>query len=139
MNSSACYSLTLVLGFVSTSANAEWTQLANDTHHEAALYIDKDSVKQTGPMAIYRQIHVFDQGPMVRNQALSSKLSVYEYDCMNSKLRVLQTSGFSAAWAMGEKVELRPPAENLYQWQVLPNNALGKIMLDMLCPSSKDD
>ena len=139
MNSLGRYFIFVLLISIRASAIAEWTQVAKATRNESAQYIDQETIRQSGPMAIYRQVHVLTQGPALPNQGISSKLSVYEYDCMNSKLRVLETSGFSAAWAQGEKIELQPSSPTSRQWQNLPNHALGQVTFNMLCPSGKDD
>lgn len=139
MNSFGRCSIFLALVFFGPYATAEWTKLSDGILGEAGHYIDQDSVKQAGPMAIYRQVKVLSQEPAMLNQGIRSKLSVYEYDCMNSKLRVLETSGFSATWAKGEETVLQPSLPNLRQWQDLPDHALGQVTFNMLCPSGKDD
>lgn len=139
MNSLGRYFISLFLVLFGSSAIAEWTKVSNDVLRESEHYIDQYSVKQAGPMAIYRQVNVLSQEPGLMNQGIRSKLSVYEYDCMNTKLRVLETSGFSAAWAKGEKIEVQPSSPSSRQWQDLPAHALGQVTFNMLCPSGKDD
>jgi hypothetical protein len=133
------YFTCVVSVLVSSSAIAEWTKVSNDVLRESEQYIDQDSVKQSGPMAIYRQVHVLSQGSELLDEGVSSRLSVYEYDCMNIKLRVLEISGFSEAWAKGQKTGLQPASPNSRQWQDLPSHALGQVTFNMLCPSGKDD
>jgi hypothetical protein len=139
VNSPGRYFFALLVVLLSSSVNAEWTRVSKGDLLERQHYIDHASVKQSGPMAIYRQVHVLSQEPELRNQGIQSKFAVYEYDCMNSKLRVLETSVFSAAWAKGEKKVLQPSSPDSKQWQDLPNHALGRVTLNLLCPSGKDD
>ena len=139
MNSLGHSFIALYLVLFGSVAIAEWTKVSNDLSNESGHYIDQDSVKQAGPMAIYRQVKVLSQDPLVLNQGIRSKLSIYEYDCMNTKFRLLEAFGFSAAWAKGEKIELQPTESNSRQWQDLPIHALGQVTFNMLCPSGKDD
>lgn len=125
--------------FVTPVVFAEWVKVS-DTHlSEPEHYIDIDSVKQMGPMAIYRQVNVLSQGSALIPKDISSKLALHEYDCMNKKLRVLQSTGFSEAWAKGEQTVLVSPSPNSKAWQELPMGPLGQITWDALCPSGKDD
>jgi len=118
---------------------AGWEKI-NHTHaSEPEHYLDIDSVKQMGPMAIYRQVHVLNQGPGLIPTDVLSKLSIHEYDCMNKKFRVLQSTGFSETWAKGEKRVLVSPSQNSRVWQDLPMGPLGQMTLDTLCPGGKDD
>lgn len=133
------YFLSIVMFLSSTTVMAEWMKIANGNLLEPEQYIETSSVKQTGPMAIYRQVSVLSQGPGLLAKDFSSRLSIYEYDCMNSKLRVLQSSEFSGAWASGEKIVLQTTLVGLKEWHDLPPHALGQTAFDILCPGSKAD
>ncbi len=127
----------MVLVLMCTTAGAEWKKIANGNWQEPEQYIEMDSVKQTGPMAIYRQVNVLSQGGALLPKGVSSKLSLYEYDCMNSKFRVLQTSAYSETWATGDKVVLPSPTHKSTAWQDVPAQSLGQIALSMLCPGTE--
>ena len=116
---------------------AEWQRIGDGHAKELEYYLDMPSVKQTGPMSIYRQIQVLSQGAALKQQSFASTLSLYEYDCMSAKLRVLQVMGFSQAWGKGDQVLVS--TSNASAWQVLPDSPLGQQTLDLLCPSGKDD
>jgi len=133
------YLLITGLGFVGLAANAEWTKIINPSPQEQELYMDMDSVKQTGPMAIHRQVNILSQGSELRAKGIASQVSLYEYDCMNSKLRVLETSVYSKAWAAGETTLMPLPPQSAKEWLNLPAHALGQIALEMVCPGSKSD
>ena len=121
----------------STTVFAEWQRITDDNAKELEHYVDMQSVKQTGPMSIYRQIQVLSQGAALKPQSLASTLSLHEYDCMSAKLRVLQVTGFSQAWGEGDKVLVSTSPASA--WQALPDSPLGQQMVDLLCPSGKDD
>jgi hypothetical protein len=132
------YFIGLSFIFVSPFALADWQVLSDGGSQDSEHYIDLQNVKQTGPMAIYRQVHVLSQGRAVADNGVLSTLALYEYDCMNTKFRVLQTSGFSRQWAEGQPVtssESSGPAE----WLALSMQALGKKTFDLLCPDGKDN
>ena len=131
------YSLSLALVFIAASAGAEWKKIANGSSQEPEQYIDLDSVKQAGPMAIYRQVNVLSQVGALPTKGASSKLSLQEYDCMNSKFREVQATAYSEAWATGEKVVLESPTQNSKAWQDLPAQSLGRSVLNMVCPGAE--
>jgi len=133
------YCLIIGLGFIGMTASAEWTKIGNASSQESEFYMDLDSVKQTGPMAIHRQINILSQGSELRAKGVASQLSLYEYDCMNSKLRVLEISAYSKAWAAGETTVMPLPPQSAKEWLNLPANALGQIALEMVCPGAKSD
>lgn len=131
------YFISIVLILFSPSVIAEWTKVADGNILELEHYIEMNSVKQTGPMAIYRQVNVLSQGPVLLAQDLSSKLSIYEYDCMNSKFRILESFGYSKLWATGERVVLQSPSQRSKEWHDLPPHSLGQITFDILCPGDR--
>ena len=118
---------------------AEWQQLSQENAHDIQHYLDQQSVKQTGPMSIYRQVRVLSQGTGLKPYNVESMISLHEYDCMNAQLRVLQVTGFSRPWGAGDKVLVTLPASGANAWQALPDSPLGQQMVDSLCPSGKDD
>ena len=130
-------SAAICLWLTSTSVFAEWQRIGDGHAKELEYYLDMPSVKQTGPMSIYRQIQVLSQGAALKQQSFASTLSLYEYDCMSAKLRVLQVTGFSQAWGKGDQVLVS--TSDAGAWQVLPDSPLGQQTLDLLCPSGKDD
>lgn len=89
-------------------------------------------------MSIYRQVQVLSQGAELQPQLLASSISLYEYDCMNAKLRVLQVSDFSQRWGKGDKLSASLPASTFNNWRELPDSPIGQPALDILCPSGKD-
>ena len=127
-------SISMMLVLICTTAGAEWKKIANGNGQESEQYIEMDSVKQTGPMAIYRQVNVLSQGGALLAEGVSSKLSLHEYDCMNSKFRVLKISAYIETWAAGDKVVLQSHTQTSKNWQDLPPKSLGQITLSMICP-----
>ena len=121
---------------ISAFASAEWTKIENGNALESEKYVDLDSVKQSGPMAIHRQVQVLSQGGELLAKGIGSELSLYEYDCMNSKFRVLETTAFAANWAAGGKVLLQTPPPNNKDWQNLPLRPLGQIAMNLVCPGA---
>jgi hypothetical protein len=133
------YLISIVFVLISPAVIAEWTKVADGNMFIPDQYIDMSSVKQAGPMAIYRQVNVLSQGTALLTEDLASKLSIYEYDCMNNTFRVLQSIGFSKAWATGDQVVLQSTSQNLREWHDLPLHPLGQGTFDILCPGGKVD
>ncbi|MBU3694536.1 MAG: hypothetical protein FGM40_06865 [Rhodocyclaceae bacterium] len=116
-----------------TNAPADWTPLGVEGPLAMVHYMDAERVRQTGPMAIYRQVHVLSQRQATAARDSGSTVSVHEYDCMNRKFRTVQATVFSQPWAAGEIVaEQQPPAP--VAWQDLPAGLLGEALFDTLCP-----
>ena len=133
------YVILLMLASVNSSVYATWEKVSEANAADPEMYIEMESVKQAGPMSIYRQVKVLSQGPALNVNRMGSKVELYEYDCMNSKLRILQVSGYSQAWATGEAADAPPLNAVMREWQDLPKSQLGQATLNTLCPSGKDD
>ncbi len=132
------YFVALFCIFTSPFVMAEWQILSDGGSHEPQQYIDLHSVKQAGPMAIYRQVQVLSQGAAVSTPGVLSTLLLYEYDCMNTKFRLLEVTGFSMQWAKGQAMTLSVPSSPT-KWLPLPLQALGQKTFDLLCPDGKDN
>ena len=132
----------LLCGFLvgmSSSVLAEWQRLDIEPEDTSELYMDTLSVKQTGPMAIYRQVQILKQGPNLLWPTAASTTTLYEYNCMNSLVRVLQVAGFDKLWAAGNTLELLPPSPDMAQWhRTSAVVSLAQPMVDTLCPRGSD-
>ena len=131
----------LLCGFLagtSSSVLAEWQRLDIEPEDASELYMDALSVKQAGPMAIYRQVQVLKQGPNLLWPTAASTTTLYEYNCMNSLVRVLQVVGFDKPWATGNTLELLPPSPDTAQWHTSAVVSLAQSMVDTLCPRGDD-
>jgi hypothetical protein len=132
------YFIGLFFIFGSSCGLAQWQILSGGGPTDAEQYIDLQNVKQTGPMAIYRQAQVLSQGAAVSTNGVLSTLALYEYDCMNTKFRLLETTGFSMLWAKGQAMALSAPSSPA-KWLPLPLHALGQKTFDLLCPGGNDN
>jgi len=132
------YFIGLFFIFVPPLVAAEWQILSNGGSQDFEQYIDLENVKQTGPMAIHRQVYVLSQGHAVEANGILSTLALHEYDCMNTKFRVLRTSGFRKQWAEGQSMTLSE-SNGSAEWLSLSVQALEKKTFDLLCPDGKDN
>ena len=132
------YFVGLFFIFASPFVMADWQIISGGAPTDAEQYIDLRNVKQTGPMAIYRQVQVLSQGAAVSTPGVLSTLLLYEYDCMNTKFRLLEVTGFSMQWAKGQAMTLSVPSSPT-KWLPLPLQALGQKTFDLLCPDGKDN
>ena len=126
------------LVLASSSVLAEWQQLGGQQSNDRELFMDPQSVKQTGPMAIYRQVQVLNQGPDLLEPTAGSTVTLYEYDCMSSRVRVLRVVGFDKPWAAGNALKLPSPSTAAVQWHTPVEASLAQPMVDTLCPRSDD-
>lgn len=128
----------IVLICSSIQARAEWLKLVEGQPLTFDVHMDMDTVKQTGPMSIYRQARVLSQGPGLRDKGIASKVDLSEYDCMNGKRRIVSSSVFAKPWAEGESTQIAMTDPSLTEWHDMPQ-PLGQHTISLLCPSGKDD
>lgn len=131
--------MAMCFGLASSLAWAEWLRIDNAAAHNTQYHLNMATVKQTGPMSIYRQVQVLTQDASVKTPSVASVVSLYEYDCMSAKWRTLESTGFSLPWGEGDKVVLSARSDSAPAWQALPDSALGQPAVDLLCPGGKDD
>jgi hypothetical protein len=89
-------------------------------------------------MAIYRQVHVLNQGPYLDTSGVLSTLALYEYDCMKTNFRLLRLSGFNKPWAEGDAMTL-PEPKDPSEWLPLTMQASGQKIFDLLCQDGKEN
>lgn len=127
-----------LLVVTSSSVLAEWQRLDSTLSNGDELYMDPQSVKQAGPMAIFRQVQVLSQGSSRLAPTAASTTTLYEYNCMSSQVRVLQVLRFDKLWAAGNKLELPILSSSVAQWHIPAEPVLAKPMVDLLCPRGDD-
>jgi len=127
----------LLICFIAASVKAEWITIVSDPRLKVEHFLDQESVKQSGPMAIYRQVQVLRQGYELTKMGYQSVLGHYEYDCMNVKFRILNEIGYKEIWAKGES-SIMSTADGIIEWMALPQNPLGQMTFDLVCPSGND-
>lgn len=130
--------VTAAMLVICSVARAQWQQVPQENPQDIEHFIDQQSVRQTGPMSIYRQVKVLSQGSALKQQSIESTVSLHEYDCMNAKLRILQTTAYSKPWGEGTSMALKQ-SPSTGQWHDLPRDALGQTVFDTLCPSGQDE
>ena len=126
------------LVLVGSPALAEWQRLGGQQSNGRELFMDPQSVKQAGPMAIYRQVQVLNQGPNLLGPIATSIVTLYEYNCMSSQVRVLRVVGFDKPWAAGNTLRLPSPSPAAAQWHIPAEESLAQPMVDTLCPQGDD-
>ena len=126
------------LVLVSSSVLAEWQRLSGEQSNGRQLFMDPQSVKQAGPMAIYRQVQVLSQGPNLLAPTAASIVTLYEYDCVSFRARVLRVVGFDEPWAAGNTLELPSPSTAAAEWHTPVAASLAEPMVAALCPRGDD-
>ena len=102
------HSLLLLLLLFHGHAIADWARIDNGRQANVEKYVDLDTIKQTGPMAIMRQVwevsnYLFPD----KTDVLSVKI-LMEYDCQNTQSRMIKEFWYSKLWAKGSDIT---PAE----------------------------
>ena len=123
---------------VSITAMADWIRIEEENHLEDQLYIDPESVKQTGPMAIMRRVWELQNYAVKRIDLVKSVKRFTEYDCMNRQYRVLQEFRFTESHAKGEEVNFRALDDADKKWQSIQSGSAAEIILNELCPHVND-
>ena len=126
------------LVLISSSVLAEWQRLGGQQSNGRELFMDPQSVEQAGPMAIYRQVQVLNQGPNLLAPTAASTVTLYEYDCMSSRVRVLRVVGFDKLWAAGNTLKWPSPSPAAAQWHTPAEVSLAQPMVEALCPRGGD-
>ena len=134
----SCVVLFGCLILVSSSVLAEWQRLSGKQSSDGELFMDPQSVKQAGPMAIYRQVQVLSQGPNLLAPTAASVVTLYEYDCVSFRARVLRVVGFDEPWAAGNTLKSPLPSAAAAQWHTPAEASLAEPMVDALCPRGDD-
>ena len=112
-------------------ARADWLLISTRHIDNLEHYIDLESTKQSGPMAIYRQVRELIQSDS--EKIPGSKTYLIEYDCMNFKARQLELGSFTQKWASGEQrvVSLEPAEKAWISANLLRD---GLVVLEKICP-----
>lgn len=130
--------LVLLVGSAHGIANAAWTQVGPDsaaTHQRR--YVDLGTVRQAGPMAIYRQVSELAVFATRLESGAMSILRMSEYDCMSAKVRVLTEAGFSSPWADGETASIPVEYRRQGDWYALSAEPAGEAVWNLLCPGGE--
>ena len=114
-------------------AFADWSRIAEKSHPEPQQYIDLDSVKQTGPMAIMRRVWELRNFSKPVNGGVRSIKRLSEYDCMNQRHRVIQELWFTDPWAQGESVASGRKDEAEPACRTLNSKSINTFMLVEMC------
>jgi hypothetical protein len=120
------------------TASAEWVKVGDTRALKFEKYIDPDTVKQSGPMAIMRQ--VWELGNLLEpgNAGTRSVKTLAEYDCQNRKLRVLKERWFDQPWAKGKELTPADLNKAASEWSAITPNSVGAAIIDIVCPGGED-
>lgn len=125
----------LVVVFAHGVAHAAWTQLDPDSGAtDQRRYVDLGTVRQTGPMAIYRQVSELTVYATPLEFGAISILRRSEYDCMSARVRVLTESGFRSRWADGDAATIPVAYRRQGDWYALNTDPAGEAVWNLLCP-----
>ena len=135
--------LPALLFLVCLSASAEWIRIGEKTHTTVEKYIDNETVRQSGPMAIMRQVWELDHYSIGEKDKAKSVKILAEYDCKDRRRRVLTELRFSELWATGES--LVPSTQHdkgqhtERAWTKIEPQSISEIIIDEICPHDSTD
>jgi len=116
-------------------ASAAWTPIDPVSNTTAGRrYIDLDTVRQTGPMAIHRQVKELTVYPVRLESGPMSILRSSEYDCMNARVRVLSETGFLSPEGDGETAKIPDGYRRRGDWSALNTDPANQAVWDTICP-----
>ena len=132
--------LGLVVVFSHSIASAAWTQLDPDlSATDQRRYVDLVTVRQAGPMAIYRQVSELTVYPTHLEFGAISILRTSEYDCMTARVRVLTEAGFRSPWADGQTLRIPMEYRRQGDWYALSAHPAGAAVWNLLCPGGAEE
>jgi hypothetical protein len=120
------------------TASAEWVKVGDTRALKFEKYIDPDTVKQSGPMAIMRQVWELGNLLETGDAGTRSAKTLAEYDCQNRKLRVLKEQWFDQPWAKGNELTPADLNKAASDWDTITPNSVGAAIVDIVCPAGED-
>ena len=129
--------LPFVLLLMHITASAEWVRVGDTRHLKVEKYIDPDTVKQSGPMAIMRQVWELENFLEPTKEHIASVKILAEYDCQNRQLRVLKEFWFSEPWAKGKELAPLDVNQAASDWNSIEANSVSATILDIVCPGGE--
>jgi hypothetical protein len=127
--------LVLLVVFAHGIANAAWTQVDPDSGAtDQRRYVDLDTLRQAGPMAIYRQVSELTVYATRLESGAVSILRTSEYDCMSARVRVLKEAGFRSPRADGETASIPVEYRRQGDWYALGADPADEAVWDLVCP-----
>jgi hypothetical protein len=130
--------LALLLLSFCVAASAEWVRVGDARLATLEKYIDPDNVKQTGPMAIMRQLwEISNFTEPEKDGALSAKI-LAEYDCQNRRHRTLEQHRFTEAWARGRQLKPADLNQTATAWSAITPSSINAAVIDIVCPGGDD-
>jgi hypothetical protein len=130
--------LPLILLPLCLNAAAEWVKVGDTRQLKFEKYIDPDDIKQSGPMAIMRQVWEIRNNLEPGSDRVASVKTLAEYDCQNRQLRVQKEFWFTEPWAKGKDVTPAHLNQAPSDWSAITPNSTGGAIIDIVCPSGND-
>ncbi len=130
--------LPVILLSVCATASADWVRVDATPGLKFEKYIDPDHVKQSGPMAIMRQVWEIDNYLEPTKDRIVSVKTLAEYDCQNRQLRVLKEFWFAEPWAKGRDLTPADMNQAVSHWTPVTSNSVGEAIINMVCPGGED-
>lgn len=130
--------LPLILLPLCVTASADWVRVDDTLQPNVERYIDPDNVKQSGPMAIMRQVWEIDNYPEQAKDHIAATKTLAEYDCQNRQRRVLKAFRFLERWSKATEVKPLEMDQVVSTWMPVSPNTAEEAVIAMVCPGGED-
>ena len=129
------YSLILLFVFVSNLSFAEWTLIYESSDARAKYYANILEIKVNKKFSKLRlwTIEDFNLLQEVSSYKYLSVKSFTEFDCMNSRLRIMAYSLYEDNMAKGQIIFSKGTP---FEWQNINKNTMNEKYLDIACSES---
>jgi len=119
-----------MLVFASTNVQADWSWAIEDQNMGMTVYVDSVSVSKKGDIAQMVSLINF-QTPQIRpNYRFQSQAELSEYDCKESKSRLLSFSRYTKKMGEGEMVfSDKTPST----WKKVASGSAGEVLFEIAC------
>lgn len=119
-----------MLVFASANALADWNWAIEDQGMGMTVYIDQVSISKKGDVAQMVSLINF-QTPQIRpNYRFQSQAELSEYNCKESKSRLLSFSRYSKKMGEGEMVFSDKTPAN---WKKVAPGSAGEVLFEFAC------
>jgi len=120
--------VTLIFTLISTSANAEWSKVAEED--EASIYTDVSTIRKKGDLIRIWSLYDFKKPIPMSGKTYQSMEKQFEFDCGKGQARALYVIYYVDKMGSGEKGPFNYPPK---QWLPVAPASTGELILKSAC------
>ena len=131
--------ISLLLLTVCFPTYADWVPIIDANNTSFEKFIDLENVKQSGPMAIMRQVWELNNYLQKDASGIFSDKILVEYDCQNHQLRLLKRLKSTGHWAMNQELPSEIVTLTEGSWSPINPTSIEEKIINTVCPEGRDD